>query len=66
MTATYDAELIERTFDFIETKARDQDLVIYFRGLSANLKMGKSLTEYFKKKYDVVRFVHPLIWECVW
>lgn len=58
MSATYEFELLERTFNFIETKSRDQDLIYYFRGLSSNLKMRKSLTEYFKEKYDVVRVVH--------
>lgn len=60
MGATYDPELLGRTFEFIETKARDQDLIFYFHGLSINLKMGKSLTEYFKKQYDVVSFVESL------
>lgn len=60
MGATYDPELLGRTFEFIETKARDQDLIFYFRGLSVNPKLGKSLTQYFKKQYDVVSFVQSL------
>ncbi len=54
MGATRDPELLKRTFDFIKTNARDQDIIYYFRGLSVNLKMRKALVDYFKDQYEVV------------
>lgn len=56
MGATRDPGLLKRTLDFIKTKARDQDIIYYFRGLSFfNLKMRKALVDYFKDQYEVVR-----------
>lgn len=54
MGATRDPELLKRTFEFIKTKARDQDIVYYFRGLSVNTKMRHALVDYFKTEYETL------------
>ncbi|EAU88167.2 leucyl aminopeptidase [Coprinopsis cinerea okayama7 len=47
-------ELIQRTFDSIATKARDQDIMYYFSGLSGNFKTRRLLVKYFQDQYDVL------------
>lgn len=47
-------KLIDETLEYIMTKARDQDVVYFFTGLSQN-KDRRILVEFFKKNYDAVR-----------
>lgn len=47
-------ELIQRTFDAISTKARDQDIMYYFVGLAANVKTRRLLVNYFQDHYTEV------------
>jgi aminopeptidase 2 len=54
MGATHDPALLNETFQFIKTKSRDQDIIYYFRGLSVNTKMRRSLLGYFKDEYENV------------
>ena len=49
-----DPELLKETFKFISTKARDQDVVYFFRGLSGNPKARRLLAQYFKEEYDAL------------
>lgn len=54
MGSVEDPELIKETFKFISTKARDQDVVYFFRGLSGNPKARRLLAQYFKEEYDTL------------
>ncbi|KAG6821168.1 hypothetical protein H0H93_005388 [Arthromyces matolae] len=54
MGATEDPELLKKTFNFISTQARDQDVVYFFRGLANNSKARRLLVEYFRDEYDVL------------
>ncbi|KAG6813612.1 hypothetical protein H0H92_009229 [Tricholoma furcatifolium] len=54
MGATEDAELMKETFQFISTKARDQDVVYFFRGLANNPKSRRQVVKYFQDEYDVL------------
>ena len=54
MGATEDPELIHKTFQFVINEARDQDVVDFFRGLSANPKTRRLLVQFFKQEYDRV------------
>ncbi|GLB35338.1 putative aminopeptidase [Lyophyllum shimeji] len=54
MGATEDPELLSETFKFISTKARDQDVVYFFRGLSNNPKARRPMAEYVMKEYDAL------------
>jgi aminopeptidase 2 len=56
MGATEDPELMQETFQFILSRARDQDVVYFFRGLSANHKTRRPLVQFFKQEYDGVNF----------
>ncbi|KAG5728364.1 hypothetical protein E4T56_gene19148 [Termitomyces sp. T112] len=49
-----DPELLKETLKFISTKARDQDVVYFFRGLSGNPKARRLLAQYFKEEYDTL------------
>ncbi|GJE97965.1 ERAP1-like C-terminal domain-containing protein [Phanerochaete sordida] len=49
---THDKELQEETWSYIMTKARDQDLYIYFRGLQSNPTARRFLADKFKADYD--------------
>ncbi|KAG6919995.1 hypothetical protein DXG01_013344 [Tephrocybe rancida] len=52
MGATEDSELMKETLKFISTKARDQDVVYFFRGLASNPKARRQVVQYFKDEYD--------------
>ncbi|KAG6885073.1 hypothetical protein C0993_006152 [Termitomyces sp. T159_Od127] len=54
MGSVEDPELVKETFGFISTKARDQDVVYFFRGLSGNPKARRLLAQYFKDEYDTL------------
>lgn len=54
MGATEDPELVKQTLDFITHQAKDQDLMYFFGGLSANFKTRKVLAQFFKDEYDTV------------
>jgi hypothetical protein len=59
MGATQDPKLAEETLDYILTKARDQDLHTFFRGLQSNLKTRRLLANFFMKQLDVVSTLQP-------
>jgi len=52
MGATEDPELMKETFQFILNRARDQDVVYFFRGLSVNSTARRPVFEFFKNEYD--------------
>ena len=54
MGATQDLELAKQTVEFVDGKARDQDVMYFFSSLGANIKTRRLLTEYFQKNYDAV------------
>jgi len=54
MGATEDPELLKETFQFMMERARDQDVVYFFRGLGANFTARRPLAQFFKDQYDVV------------
>ena len=57
MGATQDLDLAKETLEFIDKKARDQDVMYFFKSLgSSNLKTRRLLTRYFQKNYDAVCF----------
>lgn len=53
--ANPDRRLIDETFEYIMTKARDQDVIYYYGGLGNNPKARKLVAEFFKDNYDAVR-----------
>lgn len=55
MGATENPELIQKTFDFVMTKSRDQDVLYFFRGLGTNFKARRTLVQFFQNDYDAVR-----------
>ena len=56
MCATQDLELTKKTLDFIDEKARDQDVMYFFAGLGSNYKMRRLMTQHFQENYDAVCF----------
>ena len=60
MGATETLELAKETLNFIEKKARDQDVFYFFAALGANYKTRRLLTEYFQENYDAVRDICDL------
>jgi len=54
MGATENPELIQKTFDFVMTKSRDQDTLYFFRGLVTNFKTRRALAQFFQKEYDAL------------
>lgn len=54
MAAAEDPELLNETFQFILDKAKDQDVLYFFRGLSTNAKARKLLAQFVMKEYHVV------------
>jgi aminopeptidase 2 len=54
MGVTEDLELVKQTLHFITHKARDQDIVYFFRGLGSNPKTRRALAQFFKDEYDTV------------
>lgn len=60
MGATEDPELLQETFQFILNKARDQDVVYFFRGLAVNPKARRPLVQFFKNEYEKVNISDEL------
>ena len=56
MCATGDPKLLEESFEYLHTKARDQDVMHFMSGLRENIKARKRLAQCFKEKYEIVRF----------
>jgi aminopeptidase 2 len=56
MGATEDPALMQETFEFILSKARDQDLHSFFAGLGANPKARRPLVKFFKDNFETVFF----------
>ncbi|KAJ7632427.1 leucyl aminopeptidase [Roridomyces roridus] len=56
MTATQDQALLDKTFSYILTKSRDQDIIYYFRGLQGNNFSRRQLAGFFKTNYDLACF----------
>ncbi|KAJ7046577.1 leucyl aminopeptidase [Mycena alexandri] len=54
MGSTQDPALLEKTFDYILTKSRDQDIVYFFRGLQTNNLAKKKLAVFFKDNYTTL------------
>jgi aminopeptidase 2 len=54
MCATEDPGLMQETFDFMLSKARDQDLIYFFSGLKANPKARRPLAKFFKDNFETV------------
>ena len=54
LTSFQEDSYIKQTFDFIDVKARDQDLLFFFLGLRSNFKYRKFLAQKFKESYDKV------------
>lgn len=55
MGATENPKLIQKTFDFVMTKSRDQDVLYFFRGLTTNFKARRALVQFFQNEYGTVR-----------
>ncbi|KAK7043674.1 Aminopeptidase 2 mitochondrial [Paramarasmius palmivorus] len=55
LAASQDENLIKETFQLSKTGARDQDVVYFFRGFTANRKARRLVTEFFKENYAEVR-----------
>ena len=53
--ASPNRKLIDETFEYIMTKARDQDVIYYYGGLGNNSKARRLAAEFFKENYDAVR-----------
>jgi len=49
-----DPALQEATFDLMETKARDPDLVYFLRGLAANFNTRRAVVQYYADNYVTV------------
>lgn len=54
LPAFQEDKYIEQTFNFVDTQARDQDLLFFFLGFRSNLKYRKYLAQKFKESYDKV------------
>lgn len=51
---------IDQTFAFMETKAKDQDLVHFFMALASNFKYRRYSTRKFKESFDAVSIIISL------
>ncbi|KAF7361545.1 Aminopeptidase 1 [Mycena sanguinolenta] len=47
-----DLDLMKELFEYIRTKARDQDVIIFFLGLEINPLARQSLVSFFKENYE--------------
>ncbi|KIP12371.1 hypothetical protein PHLGIDRAFT_32955 [Phlebiopsis gigantea 11061_1 CR5-6] len=54
MTATDDLELREKTWEYIMTKSRNQNLSSFFRGLQTNYDARRFLAQKFKENFDTL------------
>lgn len=57
MGASRDSQLTKDAFDYIVNKARDQDMIYHFLGMSASPAARRYLIEAFKQHYDLVSTV---------
>jgi hypothetical protein len=57
MCGTQDVKLIEETFEYLLTNVRDQDVLYFFIGMQENIAARRLLAQFFKDKYDIVRFI---------
>jgi len=48
--------LAKKTLEFIDKKARDQDVMYFFSALGSNFKTRRLLTQHFQENYDAVCF----------
>lgn len=51
MGSAEDPDLLKETFQFILDKAKDQDVLYFFRELSTNSKARRSLAQFFRDQY---------------
>ncbi|KAF9533367.1 hypothetical protein CPB83DRAFT_845145 [Crepidotus variabilis] len=54
LCATQDDGLIKETLEFIDNKARDQDVLYFFIALGTNLRARRALTDHFHNNYDIL------------
>jgi len=54
LTGAVDPALHERTFNLIQSSVRNQDIIYFFRGFSANTKAIIPLREFFEKNYSSI------------
>lgn len=54
MGSAEDPDLLKETFQFILDKAKDQDVLYFFRELSTNSKARRSLAQFFRDQYAAV------------
>ncbi|KAL0947133.1 hypothetical protein HGRIS_013264 [Hohenbuehelia grisea] len=47
-------DMLEDTLKYVLDKARDQDVVYFFRGFEMNTHARRRIPEFFKEKYDVL------------
>ncbi|KAF5358359.1 hypothetical protein D9756_001847 [Leucocoprinus leucothites] len=52
--STHDPVILKETLELIKTKSRDQDILQYFRGVSNNIKMRRSIITFFKDEYEMI------------
>ncbi|KAI0029430.1 peptidase family M1-domain-containing protein [Vararia minispora EC-137] len=52
--AAKDSKLLDRTFDAALNKARAQDVLYFFSGLSQNIDARRPLRDFFEKNYDTL------------
>ena len=55
MGAHPDPAFARETLEYALAKAREQDLIYFFRGVAHNTKTRRELTTFFKDNYDTVR-----------
>ncbi|CUA72325.1 hypothetical protein RSOLAG22IIIB_00991 [Rhizoctonia solani] len=54
MTYAQDKALIEKTFQYMDTSVKDQDIMYYFAGLAGNRAGRRRVAEYFKENYEKI------------
>jgi hypothetical protein len=54
MGASQDPVLLQKTADFVATKARDSDITMFFRSLIGNFQARRFATKYLFDNYDTV------------
>jgi aminopeptidase 2 len=61
MSSAEDLELLKETFQFILDKTKDQDVIYFFRDLSANTKSKRLLSHFFRDNYQVVSAISNVL-----
>jgi len=54
LTSAADPALLERTFNLIQSRVRNQDVIYFFRGFAVNVKAIKALREFFEGNYNAI------------